>query len=264
MTRLHLHEWGPAGAPPVVCLHGLSAHGRRFRKLAEERLVATFRVLAPDLRGHGRSTWEPPWDVATHVEDVFETVGDEPALWVGHSFGARVVLELAAREPARVRAAVLLDPALQILPHAALDLAEAERSDVSFGDAEAAIAARYDSGRVLRAPRELLAEEAAEHLEPGSDGRLRYRYCRSAAVAGFGELAREPSLDGLRAPTLLVLAEQSWLVLDEHVEALRGAVGEQLEVVGVPGGHSVLWDAFDETAAAVEEFLLRHASVTPA
>ena len=57
--RLHLHEWGSADAPPVVCLHGVTSHGARFAHLAER--LSGFRVLAPDLRGHGRSGWEPPW-----------------------------------------------------------------------------------------------------------------------------------------------------------------------------------------------------------
>ena len=59
--RLHLHEWGDPGAPVVLCLHGVTGHGLRFRRLAEERLATRYRVLAPDLRGHGRSGWEPPW-----------------------------------------------------------------------------------------------------------------------------------------------------------------------------------------------------------
>jgi lipase len=75
--RLHVHEWGDPDAPTVVCLHGVSAHGRRFRKLAEERLAYHFRVLAPDLRGHGRSSYEPPWGIATQLADVIETVRGE-------------------------------------------------------------------------------------------------------------------------------------------------------------------------------------------
>ena len=74
--RLHVHEWGDADAPALICLHGVSAHGRRFRRLAEERLAKRFRVLAPDLRGHGRSGYEPPWNIATHLADVLETVDE--------------------------------------------------------------------------------------------------------------------------------------------------------------------------------------------
>ena len=53
--ELNLHAWGDVTAPPVVFLHGLNAHGRRFRRLAEERLADRFHVLAPDLRGHAGS-----------------------------------------------------------------------------------------------------------------------------------------------------------------------------------------------------------------
>jgi lipase len=83
--QLHVHEWGDAAAPPVVCLHGVTGHGERFAQLAEERWAARFHVLAPDLRGHGRSTWDPPWTFEQHVQDLVDTFG--PADWVGHSFG---------------------------------------------------------------------------------------------------------------------------------------------------------------------------------
>src|SRR5919206_3669132 len=129
---LQLHEWGESAAPPVVCVHGVNAHGRRFRKLAEERLAERYRVLAPDLRGHGSSEWEPPWTIATHMHDLLETLDDagvRDADWIGHSFGGRLVLELAAAAPDRVHRAVLLDPAIQVLPHVALNSAEDERRE---------------------------------------------------------------------------------------------------------------------------------------
>ena len=144
--QLHLHEWGDAGAPRVVCIHGVSAHGRRYRRLAEERLAAHFHVLAPDLRGHGRSGWEPPWNLETHLEDVLETFSDEPTLWVGHSFGGRLVLELAARRPELVRSAVLLDPAIDILPHVGLDFAQDAATEKVFATPDEAIDARLTSG----------------------------------------------------------------------------------------------------------------------
>ncbi|MBV8480369.1 MAG: alpha/beta fold hydrolase, partial [Actinobacteria bacterium] len=130
--KLHVHEWGDADAPPVVCLHGVTAHGERYKQLAEERWARHFRVIAFDLRGHARSRWEPPFDFATHVDDLVETVDalglDRPD-WVGHSFGGRLVLELAARHPERIRRAVLLDPAIDILPHVAEFMAEVESRD---------------------------------------------------------------------------------------------------------------------------------------
>src|SRR4029079_4137495 len=106
--ELNVHEWGDPAAPAVVCLHGLNAHGRRFRRLAEDRLADRFRVLAPDLRGHGYSDWEPPGTSARHPDDVLKTVdaaGVARAAWLGHSFGGRLILELAARDPDRIERA---------------------------------------------------------------------------------------------------------------------------------------------------------------
>ena len=250
--RLNTHEWGDPGAPLLVCLHGVTSHGGRFRRLAEG-LAPRFHVLSLDLRGHGRSEWEPPWSLEAHVEDVVETVGRR-AVWMGHSFGGRVAVELAARSPALVERLILLDPALEVLPHVAFDLAELERRDASFGSVDEAVQARYDSGRVLLAPRELLLEDDAEHLEPGPDGRLRYRYCKSAVIAAWSVMASPPPPPA-RVPTLIVLGEQSWLLLDEHVEAYRAELGGLLELVTVPGGHTVFWDALDDTAHAVSRFL---------
>ena len=113
--RLHVHEWGDPTAPTVVCLHGVMAHGARFRKLAEERLAERFHVLAPDLRGHGRSGWDEPWTLEAHVDDLLET-GGGPAAWIGHSFGGRLAHELAARRPELVERAALLDPAVYAPP----------------------------------------------------------------------------------------------------------------------------------------------------
>ena len=117
--KLNTYEWGDESAPLVVCLHGVTGHGLRFRKLAEERLANRFHVVAADLRGHGHSTWDEPWDIATHVADLLETF-DRPAYWIGHSFGGRLTMEVAAVRPELVRRAVLLDPA-DLHPAPALD-----------------------------------------------------------------------------------------------------------------------------------------------
>jgi lipase len=263
--RLHVHEWGDVGAPPVVCVHGVSAHGRRFRKLAEERLASSFHMLAPDLRGHGLSEHDPPWDIETHVRDVEETLeelGVEASAWVGHSFGGRLVLELAALKPGWIRCAVLLDPAIQILPHVGYDFAQEAAQDHAFASVDEAIEARLTSGSFT--PREFLEEEAHEHLAPSPDGRLRWQCSRAAVATMYSELCREPPPPSVLAeiPALLVHASQFGLVRDEQLEEYERALGEGLDVVAVPGGHIVYWDAFDQTADAVEKFLIRHRNVS--
>src|SRR5882724_4996439 len=108
--RLHVHEWGEG--PPVLCLHGVTGHGERFAGFAER--WSGFRVLAPDLI------------------ETLDDLGIEQADWVGHSFGGRLVLEAAAAHPERIRRAVLLDPAIDLLPNVAAFMAEQERAEPIF------------------------------------------------------------------------------------------------------------------------------------
>src|SRR6185437_12551443 len=131
---LSVYEWGDPRGEPLVCLHGVTGYAGVYQRLAQERWRKR-RVLAFDLRGHGRSGWEPPWTFATHVADLTETataLGLSAADWVGHSFGGRLVLELASAQPQLVRRAGLLDPAIQVLPQVALDAAEFERREPAY------------------------------------------------------------------------------------------------------------------------------------
>jgi lipase len=259
-VRLEAHEWGARGSSVVVCLHGITSHGRHFAKLAE-RLSDRFHLVALDLRGHGDSVYEPPWHLEQHVEDVLDTLQerglvDRPVRWLGHSFGGRIAFEVAAAAPTAVERLVLLDPALLISTNAALNSAEGARLDRSYATFEEAIDRRFEESRLSRAPRELLVEELREHLVEHGDGRWRYRYLQSAVVAAYSEMSREPPpFELVRVPTLVVLGEDSYLPYDHLLDPHTAVLGEELEVVRVPGGHTVLWDAFDETAAVVDRFL---------
>jgi lipase len=252
--RLACEEWGEPGSPRVVCLHGVTSHGRHFAKLAES--FPGYRVLAPDLLGHGSSPYEPPWSLDAHLEAVVETVGAEPAALVGHSFGGRLAFELGARAPRLVPKLVLLDPALFVLPTIALFAAENARKERAYVSFAEGIDRRYDESQLQRAPRELVEEELTGHLVWNEDNLYRYRYSQSAVVAAYGEMASEPpAFERVRIPTLLVLGATSYLPYDHLLDAHTEALGGLLEVVVVPGGHTVLWDALEETAAAVSAFL---------
>ena len=251
--RLHVHRWGESQGPPVVCLHGVVGHGGRFRRLAQTFLPDR-HVIAVDLRGHGRSGWEPPWDLATFVADVCETLDDQGvgrADVIGFSFGGRLGLELAAAHPGRVRRLVLLDPAIQLAPDVALAFAESARLDLSFGNVDEAVVARLAS--LAHTSREMVEDDVAEALETGDDGRLRYRVAQSAVVAAYGEMARVPSLP-VACQTLLVRAARG--IIDDRQEyLLRAALGDRLRVVAVPGNHPVMWDAYAQTGRAVADHL---------
>lgn len=252
---LALYGWGATDAPRVVFLHGVTSHGRHAARTAE-RLADRFHVLAPDLLGHGSSPWEPPWSIEAHVDAVRATVGDEPAAWIGHSFGARLAFELAARKPDVVERLVLMDPALHIPAEVALFAAERERRDRSYESFAVAIDRRYDESQLHHAARELLEAELRDHLLESPDGRWRYRYCQSAVIAAYSEMARRPPpYTAVDVPTLVLLGERSYLPYDHFLDAHRAALGERLTVARVPGGHTVLWDAPEETVRTVRVFL---------
>jgi len=254
------HEWGEGGSPLVVCLHGVTSHGRHFAPLAKT-LSDRFHIVALDLRGHGDSLREPPWNIEQHVDDVIDALqlaglADEPCRWIGHSFGARIAFEVAAAAPELVARLVLLDPAIRIRPEIGLYGAERSRVDRSYASFEEAIDRRFEESALKHAPRELVETELRAHLFEDEDGRWRYRFSQSAVVAAYGEMSREPPpFELARVPTLVVLGEESYIPYDDLLEPHREALGDLLEVVRVPGGHTVLWDALDETAAAVERFL---------
>ena len=98
---------GPEDRPLVVLSHGMALDHRMFDAQARA-LAGDYRVLAWDLRGHGRS--QPagaPLTVAALVDDllaILYQVGRQRAAIVGHSLGGIVAQELAFRFPARVSA----------------------------------------------------------------------------------------------------------------------------------------------------------------
>ena len=207
-------------------------------------------MLALDLRGHGRSGWEPPWDLDTHVADLLETateLGIERAPWVGHSIGGRLVAELAAQAPERVERAVLLDPAMQIDPEIALQRVELLRPDTSFATGDEAIDTRLADPALFTTPRSILEAEAVDHLERGSDGRYRWRLYPPMAIVAWSEMTTTTP-PWPTCPTLVVVGARSWIPLDVPDVP-------HIETVNVPGGHSVLWDDFDATADAIARFL---------
>ncbi len=253
---LALEQWGDPDAPRIVCLHGVRNHGLHFAPLAAR--LSGYQVLAPDLIGHGNSPWEPPWDIGTHCDAIVDTVGARESILVGHSFGGRLAYELAARAPKLVPKLVLLDPAILLPGHVALAAAESARSEKTYVSFDELIDRRYTESALQSAPREVVVADLASHVETSEDGLTRYRYSQSAVVAAYGEMASAPPrFESVRVPTLLVLGERSYLPYDHLLDAHRTALRDLLEVVIVPGGHSVLWDAFEETSAAIAAFVSR-------
>lgn len=110
-VRLQTHVWNPVGGRRALLLHGIVSDGSTWWRLASELADAGWMVLAPDLRGHGRSPAAAAYDLPTLAGDV-ELLGSGWDLIVGHSLGGAIAAQLLAR-PLDVRTAVLVDPALR-------------------------------------------------------------------------------------------------------------------------------------------------------
>lgn len=254
MTELHVHHFGdPAGAP-LLAVHGITGHGRRFRRSGEEGWPDRHTV-AVDLRGHGRSTSAGPWSIAQHVTDLLDTMDAHGLASVdvlGHSYGGAIALALVARSPERVRRLVLLDPALHTPAESGSANALAAISFAGFASPDEAMDARLMGNDTIR---DAVQEDLDEHLVQDDDGRWRYRFHAPAIVTGWGELCSPvPRLTTAR-PTLVVAAGRAPFVTPEIEADLRAQLGDQLSLVRLDCGHMVYWEDFPGTVAAVREFL---------
>lgn len=254
---LKTHRWGVASAESVVCVHGIMQHGRVFDGLARRLVAAGKSVLAVDLRGHGESGREPPWNAATHVDDLLETLdaeGVERVAWVGHSFGGRLVAEAALRADGRADRVALLDPGLEVPAAWALRSAEIERLDWSFVSADGAVNALLSNGSAVAAPRDVVAAFVRDDVRKGPDGRFRFSFSPSAAVVAWSEMTL-PAPPIAQLPTLVVQAATPLYDASGQQSRYRESLGDLLTMTTVPNGHNVLWESPEETIGAIERFL---------
>ncbi|MFO1425849.1 MAG: alpha/beta hydrolase [Steroidobacteraceae bacterium] len=114
--RMYCREYGAQhrGGVPVLCLPGLTRNCRDFEALALD-LARTHRVLTPDLRGRGRSDYDPnhlnyvPLTYAADVAQLLPALGAPRVALVGTSLGGLIALTLAITQPALLAAVVLND-----------------------------------------------------------------------------------------------------------------------------------------------------------
>ncbi|HTV94804.1 MAG TPA: alpha/beta fold hydrolase [Steroidobacteraceae bacterium] len=110
-----------AGALPVLCLPGLTRNSRDFAALARH-LQPQHEVLAADLRGRGRSDWDPDparYQLPTYVQDMWALLQSRCAarvVVIGTSLGALMAMVMAALQPARIAAVVLNDAGPELDP----------------------------------------------------------------------------------------------------------------------------------------------------
>ncbi len=247
--------WGDPALPPLLALHGWLDNAGSFAALAP-LLAGQFHVVAVDLRGHGRSSHLPPgaWyhyvDAFDDIAAVFAHFGWQRAALLGHSLGATLASLFAAAFPERVVELLLIEglgplsgraeDALQRL-RTALDQRSAfasRRPLRIFGSLDQAIAARVKAGGLTAAAARPIVERGVEAVAGGlvwsSDPRLTL-----ASAVRFTEPQVLAMLAGIRAPTVLVLADPATPYLPEAMMRARVAQVAGIRVSHLPGHHHV-------------------------
>ena len=116
-----IYPAGRASAVPVLCLPGLTRNSRDFVELAGH-LSMQREVLTPDLRGRGRSAWDPEashYQAMTYVQDIWSLLSSrslQRVLVIGTSLGALMGMLMAAMQPARIAGLVLNDAGPELNP----------------------------------------------------------------------------------------------------------------------------------------------------
>lgn len=236
--RLQTHVWNPAGTRRALLLHGLGSDGTGWWRLASQLAAADWIVVAPDLRGHGRS----PTAASFHLDDLAAdaaAIGDRWELVVGHSVGGAVAATLLDGGVA-AEAAVLIDPVLRLEPTVRERLRSSLRAEAGGVSAEAVQAANprwheRDVWRKVLATRQLTPDVVDAVLDDTEPWDL------TARVAGWRArvelLAADPAVGDA-----LLDAE-----LAHHLAAHPGVTAQVVE----GAGHSIHRDAPEAIAAAV-------------
>ena len=109
-------SWGPETGQPILCLHGVLNQGAIWDAIAPVLVQQGYRVIAPDLRGHGKSSHVGPegnYQLLDHLGDVdalVQHLGLEHFPVVGHSMGAIIAASYASARPDQVQSLTLVEP----------------------------------------------------------------------------------------------------------------------------------------------------------
>ena len=260
---LHYCEWGPADAPPLVLLHGITGHARTWDHLGST-LQPAFRVIALDQRGHGDSQWAPGGDysvgaMAGDLGCLADYLGLGRFLLLGLSMGGRVAIAFAGTHPDRVARLVIVDIGPDIAPPGM------ERIRSTIGSVPERFATEDEALVHARRANPLYAEaELRRRLTHGltrsPDGMLAWKYDRAIREMMRQGTRREAMnlwepLARITCPTLLVRGAESDILSPEIAKRMLASLPDG-RLVEIPGaGHTVPGDQPAAFAAAVHSFI---------
>jgi len=268
-------EAGPAGAPPVLLLHGggIDRAAQGWLELAP-RLADRFRLIAPDLPGYGETA---PYRRAHRLDELGGWAGEiiagigEPVAVVGNSMGGGIGLWLALNRPEAVSRLVCLDaygladraPAVHRLLHryARGNASQAIRYLVRrrWGARLAARAIFAEARRIPEAMIDGLMAEAAVQL----DHRAFRDFLRGEVLPDRFRHVLWSRLDEVRCP-VLYLHGRADPIVPHHVSLRAARHTPRGRAVILPAGHQPQRERPVEVAALVTAFLARPLTAPPA
>ncbi len=260
-VRYRVRRWG--NGPPLVMLHGFTGGASGWCGLARD-LGSRWRVIAPDLLGHGESS--APADPARYsterqVSDLAGLLAEQahgPVALLGYSMGARLSLAFAAAHPARV-ARLVLESGTAGIEDQGLRAARRMADD--------ALADRIERGGIAAFVAEwerLPMWESQSALPDAVRQRQRQQRLNNQpaglanALRGFGQGVQPALWGALPRLPMPVLALAGALDGPYAARAERiGAAVPKGTIVVVPGaGHAPHLECPDEFRVVVERFLL--------
>lgn len=244
--------------PALVLLHSFGADANLWRPQLTE-FAAGHHVVAPDLRGHGDTSWTgglSPGQMARDLIGLTDQLGLPPFVAVGLSMGANVALQAAVLAPHRVRALVLASAftePLEPLQRVLLGMAREAERVIDMNEY-----ARQRAERMLR---------GSDHATDGF--MLGARRASKATLVHLGRALAHWKLTSLlkvvRVPTLVIRGADDPFVTAEITADIAARLLDT-QVVTIPGaGHICNVDAPAEFNAALRGFLagLREAETEP-
>jgi esterase len=262
--RFHYLDWGTAGRPPMVFLHGggLNAH---TWDLVCASLRAERHCLALDQRGHGDSEWSPEMDYATesHVGDLdafLTALGLERVVLVGMSLGGVNALAWAGTHGRRLAGLVLVDIGPEVRTDGVRKIAAFTSEATPLDSVEQFV------DRALtfnpRRNRELLRRSLLHNLRRMPDGRWMWKYDQRhrGRTPDPDAYARRRALlwsavDAVQCPTLVVRGAQSDVFHDDDAERLARRLRRGRWVRVEDAGHTVQGDNPAGLLVALRAFL---------
>jgi 3-oxoadipate enol-lactonase len=245
------HEIHGSGAP-VLLVHGFPLSGKLWEPVVP-LLEGRFRLIVPDLRGHGRSEVSETVSMARFADDLaaqLDEIGESgPVVPVGMSMGGYVVFEFCRRYPERVRALVLADTRAQADPPEEIwmrrEMAQLVRAGGSVTITDTMIA-------------RLFGPHASEELKASWREMLSATDPRGVAAALDAIACRVDSfatLSSLTCPVLIVTGEHDAITPPADAERmLQSARDARVEILA-GAGHMTPVECPEAFAAVVLRFL---------